>query len=97
MATYITLNLIVLALVFVALRPKTLTSKSRLVTLGMVLLLTLVFDNIMIMADLFYYNETKLLGVYVGSAPLEDFFYALLAVMVVPTLWNRFAKRETKP
>ena len=97
MATYIVLNLVVLTLVYIALRPKRLFFKPRLFTLGFILLLTLIFDNVMIGVNLFYYNDLKILGVFIGNAPIEDFFYAILAVMIVPELWQRFAKKEPQP
>ncbi|MFZ1484375.1 MAG: lycopene cyclase domain-containing protein [Candidatus Saccharimonadales bacterium] len=97
MATYIVLNLVVVALVYLLLRPKGLFTKSRLITLGFIMLLTIVFDNLMIGVNLFYYNDLKILGVFIGNAPIEDFFYAILAVMIVPELWQRFAKKEPQP
>lgn len=97
MATYIVLNLVVLTLAYIALRPKRLFSKPRLFTLVFILLLTLIFDNVMIGMNLFSYNEAKIVGVFLGNAPIEDFFYAILAVMIVPELWERFAKKESQP
>lgn len=94
MATYLALNLAMLVLAYITLRPTNLVSKSRLVTLGAILLLTLVFDNLMILANLFSYNPEKLLGIYLYKAPIEDFFYVVLAVLIVPALWQRFAKKE---
>ena len=50
------------------------------------LLLTAVFDSLMIAADLFRFDEDRLLGVRVGLAPLEDFAWPVAAVLVVPAV-----------
>ena len=94
MATYIILNLIMLALAWIVVRPRNIVSRPRMIALVSILLLTLIFDSIMIAMGLFYYNESKLLGIYLGKAPLEDFFYAVMAVLIVPELWQKFAKKE---
>lgn len=69
-------------------------SRAWWITLGALLLLTLVFDNLIIWAGIVGYDTSKILGVFLGYAPLEDFFYALLAVIVVPVFWKRFNKEE---
>ncbi|MBV1777818.1 lycopene cyclase domain-containing protein [Paeniglutamicibacter sp. ABSL32-1] len=56
-------------------------------TLAVLLVLTAVFDNVMIGSGLFDYNNQALLGIRVGLAPLEDFSYPFCAALVVPALW----------
>ncbi len=56
-------------------------------TLGIVLVLTAVFDNVMIAIGLVGYDEGAISGAFVGIAPLEDFAYALAAVFLLPSLW----------
>lgn len=70
-------------------------SKAWWVTLAILLALTAVFDSIIIWAGIVAYDPTKILGIYVGRAPVEDFFYAVLAVIVVPLLWHIFGKKKT--
>jgi lycopene cyclase domain-containing protein len=48
--------------------------------------LTAVFDSLMIAADLFRFDESALSGIHVGLAPLEDFAWPLAAVAVVPSV-----------
>lgn len=60
-----------------------------------VLALTVVFDSLMIAADLFRYDETLLLGPRLGLAPVEDLGYALIAVLVVVALWRLVPARRT--
>ena len=56
--------------------------------LGVVLLMTAVFDNVMIGVGLVGYDAAKISGVFVGLAPLEDFAYAIAAVVLLPSLWT---------
>lgn len=64
-------------------------------------LLTMVFDTLMIAADLYVFDEDKILGVYLWGAPLEDFAYAIAAALAMPVLWTvlerRAAGRSTRP
>lgn len=55
--------------------------------LGVMLVLTAVFDNLMIYVGLFDYGQHTLTGVRIGLAPIEDFFYPVCAVLFVSGLW----------
>ncbi len=95
MATYLVLNIVVIALVCAALwgalrRP----DRPWIVMFLSLLLLTLVFDNIMIALDFFSYAPDKILGLYVWLAPVEDFMYPVLAALLIPTLWNMFGAKD---
>ena len=52
------------------------------------LLMTAVFDNIMIGVGLVAYDPTLISGVFIGIAPIEDFTYAVAAVVLLPALWT---------
>jgi len=56
--------------------------------LGVVLLMTAVFDNVMIGVGLVGYSAEKISGAFIGIAPLEDFAYAIAAVVLLPSLWT---------
>lgn len=95
--TYLILNVVFLAIiVFLLVQEYTKPSKAWYITLAILLGLTLVFDNLIIIAGIVGYDTTKILGLYLGKAPIEDFFYALLAVIIVPVLWKK-AATYTKP
>ena len=67
---------------------------------AVLLVLTAVFDNIMIAAGLFTYPPEHLSGLRIGLAPLEDFSYPLCAAFLVPavfTLLSRSRTRERTP
>lgn len=60
-------------------------------TLAVLLVLTAVFDNVMIGAGLFDYGGHTLAGPRVGLAPVEDFAYPLAATLLLPGLWMLFS------
>ncbi|WJH23687.1 lycopene cyclase domain-containing protein [Pseudarthrobacter defluvii] len=59
-----------------------------------VLVLTAVFDNLMIAFGLFTYAPEMISGVKVGLAPLEDFAYPVAAVLLLPGLWILLERRS---
>jgi lycopene cyclase domain-containing protein len=60
------------------------------------IVLTALFDNVMIAAGLFTYPESHLLGVKVGLAPIEDFAYPLCAAFAVPSVYVLLQKRRRR-
>lgn len=62
---------------------------------AVVLGLTAVFDTAMIAADLFRYDDALLLGPHIGLAPIEDFAYALIAVLVAAASWRLWPARAS--
>ena len=94
--TNIVLNVIVLAAVVAAswrvlrgMRPGPVAGAALVLCV-----LTLVFDTLMIAADLYVYDPDKILGVYLWGAPLEDFFYAVVAALAMPVLWTVLERRS---
>ena len=95
MATYIFLNLIFILFVAMVLRIKPhVPSRPWWLTLIALLVMTAVFDAMIIGVGIVDYDRTKLIGLYVGNVPVEDFFYAILAVMIVPVLLNRMENKR---
>lgn len=94
--TNIVLNAIVLAVVLlVALPALRHARRAPLVWTAVHLcILTLVFDSVMISARLYEFDPAKILGVYLWRAPLEDFFYALVAGVAMPALWVVLGRRR---
>lgn len=56
--------------------------------------LTAVFDNIIVGLDIVAYDASKISGLLVPIAPIEDFAYAIGAVLLVPTVWTLFGRRS---
>lgn len=63
------------------------------IALGVLWVLTAVFDNVMIASGLFDYGHELLSGVYVGLAPIEDFAYPLGSALLLPALWLLLTSR----
>lgn len=55
---------------------------------ALLLVLTAVFDSLMIAADLFRYDTSALLGAKVLLMPVEDFAWPIASVLVLPALWE---------
>ena len=61
---------------------------------GVILLLaTAVFDNVMIGIGLVGYDRALISGVFIGAAPIEDFAYAVAAIVLLPCLWTLLPHR----
>ena len=58
------------------------------------LITTAVFDNVMIGIGLVDYNPDLISGAFVGLAPLEDFAYAIAAVVLLPSLWHLLGRKS---
>jgi lycopene cyclase domain-containing protein len=63
---------------------------------GVLLALTAVFDSLMIAADLFRFDESRLLGWHVILAPVEDFAWPLASALALPALWELLGRRPGK-
>ena len=58
------------------------------------LVLTVIFDSLIIHFGIVGYNPAKLLGIYVWRAPIEDFVYAVVSGVIVALLWEHYDKEE---
>lgn len=96
MATYLVLNIVFMAVVLIALGALGALRWNRTMTWVMVILLVLtaVFDSLIIMAGIVDYDYELLLGLKIGAAPVEDFFYAVLAGVLVPNVWHWLERDE---
>jgi lycopene cyclase domain-containing protein len=63
---------------------------------AILLVVTAVFDNVMIGAGLVAYDPAHVSGVRVGVAPIEDFAYAVAAVVALPCLWTLIGARRDR-
>jgi lycopene cyclase domain-containing protein len=88
--TNIVLNLVVLVLVAAATAWTLRRHRAGplLWTAAVMVVLTLVFDTVMIGVGLYEYAPDKILGIYLAGAPLEDFAYPLAAVLLLPAVWT---------
>ncbi len=57
------------------------------------LLMTLVFDNLIIGSGIVDYDYSKTSEIRLFLAPIEDFAYTLVALVLVPSLFNFFRSK----
>lgn len=99
MATYLILNCIVIIAVGAGLIGTTRVKRARglfsqklsqagWIALAALIILTLAFDNLLILLGMYSYAPEKILGIHLWLAPIEDFMYPLLAALIVPAVWN---------
>ncbi len=60
---------------------------------AVLVVLTVVFDNLMISAGLMRYASPDVSGPEVGLMPAWDLAYPLAAVILLPTLWMLFRRK----
>lgn len=63
------------------------------ITAAVLLVMTAIFDNVMIGVGLVAYEPSLISGAFLGIAPLEDFAYALAAIIGLPSLWVLLERR----
>ncbi len=90
MPAYVSLSLVVLSLVTFAalLRRRKLGWRAIVSTLIVLVGMTAVFDNAIIAAGIVAYDTSKISGILIGLAPIEDFAYTIAAVVIIPILWQ---------
>lgn len=88
--TYIILTISVLFVfaIYAFLMRKWLRLKPLAIASAVMLFLTLVFDNLIIASGIVEYDPQKISGIRLGVAPIEDFAYTLVALVLVPSLFN---------
>ena len=93
--TYLLLTASVLAaaMIYFFLMRSYIASKPLVAASAMMLLITAIFDNVIIATGIVAYDEAKISGIKIGVAPIEDFAYTVVALLVVPTLFNFFRVR----
>lgn len=88
--TYLLLTAMVLGIfaIYALLMRKWLPVKPLFGAALVMLTLTLVFDNVIIGTGIVDYDPEKISGIRLGFAPIEDFAYTLVALVLVPSLFN---------
>lgn len=97
--TYWSLNAVFLAVVAVVVVAAILARRAprwRAVGLAaiVVLVFTVIFDNILVGTGIVGYDPARISGARIGVAPLEDFAYAIAALALLPTLWELLSPRH---
>ena len=64
--------------------------------LVVLVLLTAVFDNVIVGTGIVAYDDARILGVRLGVAPVEDFSYCVVAALALPALWVLLGRRPAR-
>lgn len=67
-----------------------------LVAFAALVVLTVVFDSLMIASDLFSYGSDHLSGLYLWLAPVEDLAYPAVSLLVVVAAWSLVPARPRR-
>jgi len=93
-AAFLAGSVLVLVLAVVLCRPDRTWWLATAATTVTLVVLTVVFDSLMIAVDLFRYDEDALSGVRLALAPVEDLAWPVAAVGVLPALWLLLGRRD---
>ena len=55
----------------------------HVLTTAVILIVTAIFDNLIVGTGIVAYDEDLILGVKIGYAPIEDFSYSLAAPLLI--------------
>ena len=86
----LTASILAAAMIYFFLMRSYIASKPLVSASAVMLLITAIFDNVIIATGIVAYDEAKISGIKIGVAPIEDFAYTVVALLVVPTLFNFF-------
>ncbi|MFJ3384476.1 MULTISPECIES: lycopene cyclase domain-containing protein [unclassified Curtobacterium] len=68
-----------------------------LVTGVALLVMTIVFDNVIVSLRIVAYDPSLISGVKIGAIPIEDLAYSIAAVVLLPALWVLFSRDHAGP
>lgn len=93
---YLALNVVFLLMAFVILNVIVRKSPWRLIgwTLLAMVLVTLVFDNVIVAMGIVDYDLKKISGVLLGLVPIEDFAYTIVSVLAVSSIWHLMTRKK---
>jgi len=64
---------------------------------AVLVVLTAIFDNVIIGVGVSDYDVSKTSGVRVGLAPIEDFSYSIAAALALPGMWVLLRRTKASP
>ena len=68
--------------------------RAALAATVVLVLMTAVFDNVIVGTGIVGYDPARILGARIGVAPVEDFAYAIAAALALPALWHVTGRRQ---
>ena len=101
MATFLLLALaligVAILLDYAVLRTRVIFTRHVLRTAGILVVTTLVFDNVLSALPVYVFNREKTLGIYLPWAPVEDLLYITGVVFLVAVLDKYGLMRRAGP
>ena len=93
---YLALNVVFMLIAFAILNVFVRKSPWKLIgwTLLVMVLVTLIFDNLIVALGIVDYDTTKISGVLLGLVPIEDFAYTVVSVLAVSAIWHKLTKEK---
>ena len=61
------------------------------------LVMTIVFDNVIVTLRIVAYDPALISGAKIGAIPVEDLAYSIAAVVLLPSLWVLFDRTGARP
>lgn len=58
---------------------------------------TAVFDSVIVGTGIVGYDTSRILGLRIGAAPVEDFAYPIAAGLALPALWHLTGRTRRRP
>ncbi len=68
--------------------------RSRWMLFALLIVMTTLFDTYLTRMPIVGYNQDALLGVKLGTIPVEDYAYTIVLAFLPPSVWRKFGKRE---
>lgn len=97
MFRYLILNIIfllIIGLLIIKLNVTKINKSAIIKTIVIMIILTAIFDPLIINYGIVDYNRQYTIGVNIFNAPIEDFFYAIAAGLLIPVLWSYYDDKE---
>jgi lycopene cyclase domain-containing protein len=93
---YLALNVVFMLIAFVILNVFVRKSPWKLIgwTLLAMVLVTLIFDNVIVALGIVDYDTTKISGLVLGLVPIEDLAYTVVSVLAVSAIWHKLTKEK---
>ncbi|MGM7665784.1 lycopene cyclase domain-containing protein [Microbacterium sp. A93] len=66
------------------------------VTTAALMVLTAVFDNVMMAAGFFDYGADEISGIRFGLMPVEDFLYPIAGALLIAGVWQLFGGAQER-
>lgn len=93
---YLALNVVFMLIAFVILNVSVRKSPWKIIgwTLLTMVLVTLIFDNVIVALGIVDYDTDKISGLVLGLVPIEDFAYTIVSVLAVSSIWHLMTRKK---